>query len=114
MTALICAVLVALIVGVIVLTAIVGWGARVTRCQRVGLIVCASGLVLAGPSRFYGQPVGYADLMFVGGLAVYLLGRNLKFILRKADGLDGVEDGRLALPATPELVARLKQISRGR
>ena len=96
MIAVLCGLLAVVIVAVVFLAALMGWGDRVTRCQRYGLCVMASGLILAAPSR-YVQGVGLADLMFLLGLAVYLLNRHLKFILRRADALDGAHDGRYNL-----------------
>lgn len=85
------------VVGVVVASAVMGWGARVTRWQRFGLIIFASGLTLAAPARYFGQAVGLPDLMMLAGLFIYLLARNAKYILRRADALDGREDGRLSL-----------------
>lgn len=111
MIEILCASIAAYVVGIVVLTAIVGWGHRVTRCQRVGLLLMAAGLVLAAP-QIYQRGVGLADLIFLSGMATYLTARNLKFILRHADAIDGVEDGRLSLPATThELMARIRHVS---
>lgn len=95
MIALVSGFLLVLVVGIVLAASVMGWGARVTRCQRVGLLVFAAGMVMAAPARFLGQPVGFPDLMMLAGLALYLLARNLKYILRKVDGLDGVFDDRL-------------------
>ncbi len=86
-----------IIVAVVVLTALMGWGDRVTRYQRIGLCVMASGLILAAPSR-YMQGVGLADLMFLSGIATTLIARHWRHILQRADRLDGVEDGRIEWP----------------
>lgn len=105
-----CALLAIVVVAIVMMSALMGWGARVTACQRWGLCTMASGLVLAAPSR-YAQGVSFADLMFLGGLCLYLLARNIKFILRRADALDGVQDGRLVLPPTRELIERVRRVS---
>lgn len=86
----------AFIVGVVVLAAIVGWGARVTRCQRIGLCVMAGGLVWAAPARLLGDQPGWPDLMFLSGLALYLAARHGRQIMERVDRLDGVEDGRVS------------------
>ncbi|WP_438853180.1 hypothetical protein [Brevundimonas nasdae] len=86
----------AFIVGVVVLAAIVGWGARVTRCQRIGLCVMAGGLVWAAPARLFGAGPGLPDLMFLSGLALYLAARHGRQIMERVDRLDGVEDGRVS------------------
>lgn len=87
----------ALVVGIVVLAAIMGWGERVTRGQRIGLCVMAAGLALAAPARLFGHPPGLGDLMFLSGLAAYLVARHGRSILQRADRLDGIEDGRLSL-----------------
>lgn len=86
----------AFIVGVVVMAAIVGWGARVTRCQRIGLCVMAGGLVWAAPARLFGAGPGWPDLMFLSGLALYLAARHGRQIMERVDRLDGVEDGRVS------------------
>ncbi len=86
----------AFIVGVVVMAAIVGWGARVTRCQRIGLCVMAGGLVWAAPARLFGAGPGLPDLMFLSGLALYLAARHGRQIMERVDRLDGVEDGRVS------------------
>ncbi len=96
MIAVLCGLLAVVIVAIVFLAALMGWGDRVTRCQRYGLCVMASGLILASVDRFM-QGVGLADLMFLLGLATYLLNRHLKFILHRADALDGAPDGRYNL-----------------
>lgn len=86
----------AFIVGLVVMAAIVGWGARVTRCQRIGLCVMAGGLVWAAPARLFGAGPGLPDLMFLSGLALYLAARHGRQIMERVDRLDGVEDGRVS------------------
>ena len=86
----------AFIVGVVVMAAIVGWGARVTRCQRIGLCVMAGGLVWAAPARLFGAGPGLPDLMFLSGLALYLAARHGRQIMERVDRLGGVEDGRVS------------------
>jgi drug/metabolite transporter (DMT)-like permease len=95
------AVAAAIVVGTVVLAAVMGWGERVTRCQRIGLCVSVAGLVLAAPARLYGHGPGLGDLMFLSGFAAYLLARHGRAILKRADRLDGVEDGRISLRPKP-------------
>lgn|SRR5690606_33884617 len=90
----------AFVVGIVVLAAVIGWGARVTRCQRTGLCIMAAGLVWAAPARLFGAAPGLPDLMFLSGLALYLAARHGKHIMDRVDRLDGVEDGRITLPAS--------------
>ncbi|WP_433934397.1 hypothetical protein [Brevundimonas diminuta] len=87
----------AFVVGIVVLAAVIGWGARVTRFQRLGLCVMAAGLVWAAPARLFGAAPGLPDLMFLTGLALYLAARHGRHIMRRADRLDGAEDGRISL-----------------
>ncbi len=87
----------AFIVGIVVLAAVIGWGARVTRFQRIGLCVMAAGLVWAAPARLFGAAPGLPDLMFLTGLALYLAARHGRHIMSRADRLDGAEDGRISL-----------------
>ncbi|GAA0216058.1 hypothetical protein QOZ96_002467 [Brevundimonas nasdae] len=91
----------AFIVGLVVMAAIIGWGARVTRCQRIGLCVMAGGLVWAAPARLFGAGPGLPDLMFLSGLALYLAARHGKRIMGRVDQLDGVEDGRMSWRRRP-------------
>lgn len=99
----------AFVVGIVVLATVIGWGARVTRCQRLGLCVMAGGLVWAAPARLFGAAPGLPDLMFLAGLALYLAARHGKHILSRVDRLGGVESGRINLspsargrgPSTP-------------
>lgn len=109
MIAVLCGLLAAVIVVVVVLAALMGWGEQVTRCQRYGLCIMASGLILAAPSR-YSQGIGLADLMFLAGIAVALVSRHWRGILKRADCLDGVEDGRVRLSSLAR--ARIERVSR--
>ena len=88
----------AVIVGIVVLATVIGWGERVTRFQRIGLCVMAAGLVWAAPARLFGAMPGMPDLMFLSGLALYLCARHGKHIMVRVDRLDGIEDGRVGLP----------------
>jgi len=87
----------AFIVGMVVLAAVLGWGARVTSWQRRGLCLAAAGLAWAAPGRFTGAAPGLPDLMFLSGLALYLAARHGHHIMTRLDRLDGVEDGRISL-----------------
>ncbi|WP_296174214.1 hypothetical protein [uncultured Brevundimonas sp.] len=87
----------AFVVGIVVLAAVIGWGARVTRFQRIGLCVMAGGLVWAGPGRLFGLAPALPDLMFLSGLALYLAARHGHHIMTRVDRLDGAEDGRINL-----------------
>ena len=98
MTAWLTAACVAIIVLVVVLAALIGWGERVTRWQRNGLLLMSAGLIWAAPARFWGYDAGLPDLMFLAGLALYLVARHAKHILHRADALDGIEDGRVRWP----------------
>lgn len=109
MIAVLCGLLAVVIVVVVVLAALMGWGERVTRCQRYGLCIMASGLILAGPSR-YAQGLGLADLMFLSGIALALVARHSRSILKRADCLDGIEDGRVTLSHLAR--ARIDQVSK--
>lgn len=96
MIAVLCGLLAAVIVVVVVLAALLGWGEQVTRGQRYGLCIMASGLLLAAPARYF-QGIGLADLMFLTGIATALVSRHWRSILKRADRLDGVEDGAVNL-----------------
>lgn len=86
-----------IVVGIVALAAVVGWGARVTRFQRIGLIVMAAGLTWAAPARLFGATPGMPDLMFLSGLALYLCARHGAHIMARVDRLDGIEDGQIRL-----------------
>lgn len=87
----------AVIVGIVVLATVIGWGERVTRFQRIGLCVMAAGLVWAAPARLFGATPGMPDLMFLSGLALYLCARHGAHIMARVDRLDGIEDGQIRL-----------------
>lgn len=94
------AVLSAVVVGVVALAALTDWGGRVGpvgRVGRLGFTCMAGGLLWAAPGRFTGMAFGLADLMFLFGLATALLSLFGPGIWRRADALDGVEDGRINL-----------------
>ena len=58
------------VVGLILLVGVLDC-IRVPRHQRLGLVMTAAGLMWAGPARWQQGP-GFADLLFVTGLAVQL------------------------------------------
>lgn len=94
------AVLSAVVVGVVALAALTDWGGRVGpvgRFGRLGFTCMAGGLLWAAPGRFSGAPAGPADLMFLFGLAMALLSLFGRGIWRRADALDGAEDGKIKL-----------------
>ena len=93
----------AFVVGLVVLAAVIGWGARVTRCQRIGLCIMAAGLVWAAPARLFGAGPGLPDLMFLSGMALYLAARHGRHIMGRVDRMDGVEDGRISLPPSAKV-----------
>jgi len=85
----------AVIVALVVLAAVMGWGGQMSRTLRLGLCAMAAGLVGAGVGRAMQAPVGWFDVLFLGGLVVYL-GRSYgAAILSHADACDGAADGRL-------------------
>lgn len=86
------------VVGIVVLAALCGWGEARSLGQRLGLCGLAAGLVAAGIDRALMRPVGWGDLLFLGALALYLAFTYVPAILRRADALDGVIDGRISLP----------------
>lgn len=88
----------AMIVGIIVLAAILGWGGPMPWPQRLGLCAVAAGLVGASPDRFLQRPVGLFDLILLAGLVLYLAASYGAAIARRADALDGRPDGRLQPP----------------
>lgn len=81
--------LAAAVVGVILLAAVAGWGARVTRWQERGLLITAVGIVIGAYDRLLSRPVGIGDVALFGGLLLYLVARHGKHILRRADHFDG-------------------------
>lgn len=85
----------AVVVGLVVLAAVMGWGGQMSRTLRVGLCAMAAGLVGAGVGRAMQAPVGWFDVLFLGGLVVYL-GRSYgAAILHHADACDGAAAGHL-------------------
>lgn len=94
------AVLSAVVVGVVALAALTDWGGRVGpvgRFGRLGFTCMAGGLLWAAPGRFSGSAAGPADLMFLLGLVMALLSLFGRGIWRRADALDGAEDGKISL-----------------
>ncbi len=87
----------AVIVGVVVLGASLGWAAEVSVRQRTGLVLLAAGLVGAAPARAMQAGVGLFDFIFLLGLAIYLLDRHGPEIVRRADAADGAVDGVIHL-----------------
>jgi hypothetical protein len=72
--------LVALIVAVVVLKGILGWGGEISRAQRVGLCMIGAGAVWAAPTRYLGLPPGLGDLLLFLGITTLVLsvfGRSL-------------------------------------
>lgn len=63
--------------------------------QRAGLSCAAGGLIAAGAPRLLGHPPGWADLLFLGGLLVFLARTYGGHLMARLDALDGVADGRL-------------------
>ena len=86
------------VVSIILMAAVVGWGARVSCAQKRGLLIMAAGVVVITPARLLQHEIGLGDVALLGGMASYLWARHGKPILKRADRLDGVEDGRLGLP----------------
>ena len=84
------------IVGVICLAAVMGWG-QMTRFQRWGLIWLAAGLVGAAADRALQRPVGLFDVLMLSGVAVYLVATYGPAIWQRADAADGAADGRVSL-----------------
>lgn len=85
----------AVVAGMVVLTAVMGWGGDVGRWRRIGLCAMGAGLVWAGPSRFLGYPPGLGDLIFLCGLSIHLTALYGHGWRRRIDGLDGTVDGRI-------------------
>jgi len=80
------------VVGVICLAA--AWG-QTTRLQRWGLVLVASGFVGAAADRALQRPVGLFDVMMLMGLALYLVITYGPAIWKRADALDGHQDGQI-------------------
>lgn len=77
----------ALIVAVIVVVALLGWGGSLTLSQRLGLAGVAAGIVWAGPGRALGREPGLGDALLLMGLLVYLLATYGRALLRRLDTL---------------------------
>lgn len=88
----------ATVAGMVVLTAVMGWGGEVGRWRRIGLCLTGAGLVWAGPSRLLGYPSGIGDLLFLVGLGVHLAALYGRAWWGRIDALDGVVDGHVSLP----------------
>lgn len=86
------------IVGVICLAAVMGWG-QMTRFQRWGLIWFAAGLMGAAADRALQRPVGLFDVLMLTGAALYLVTTYGRSILARADMMDGSRDGRWSFKA---------------
>lgn len=84
------------VVGVICLAAVMGWG-QMTRLQRWGLIWLAAGLMGASADRALQRPVGLFDVLMLTGAAVYLVATYGPTIWQRADAADGKTDGRVSL-----------------
>lgn len=88
------------VVAQVIMAAVLGWGGPMSAAQRLGLCATAAGLVGAGVGRASQQPVGWFDVLFLGGLGVYFAANYGAAILQRADdALDGV--GEAAKPAPP-------------
>lgn len=88
----------AAVVGIIVLAAVFGWGGQIGLVQRIGLCAAGAGLVGAGASRVLQGPVGWFDVLFLAGLALYLARTYGPAILKRADACDGAVDGHVRWP----------------
>ncbi len=86
------------VVGIIVLAAALGWGGKMSRTCRLGLCTMAAGLVGAGVGRATQAPVGWFDVLFLIGLALYLARSYGPAIVHHADAADGAVDGRFDFP----------------
>ncbi|PHY13393.1 hypothetical protein CSW58_06080 [Caulobacter sp. B11] len=88
-------VLAAAVVLMIATIALLGWGGVLSQAQRLGLAAVAAGIAWAGPGRALGRGPGLGDLLMLLGLVVYLAATYGPALFHKADGLDGVTDGRI-------------------
>ncbi len=92
-----------LVVAIVVMAAILGWGGSIGVLQRFGLCALAAGLVGAGAGRALQRPVGWFDVLFLAGLGLYLAANYGRAIWMRADALDGAADGRVSLsPGRPQ------------
>lgn len=73
------------IVGIVVLVSLMGWGGKVHWLQRLTLCAIAAGLVWAGPGRMFNWAVGTGDLLFLAGIAGYFLITYGPLIWTRAD-----------------------------
>lgn len=87
-----------MVVAVIVMAAVLGWGGRIGVLQRVSLCSLAAGLVGAAADRALQRPVGWFDVLFLIGLALYLARSYGPAIVHHADAADGAVDGRFDFP----------------
>lgn len=88
-------ILAATALGAVICALLMGWGGLLSRGQRLGLAMTASGLVLAAIPRFQGQPPGWGDVLMLVGFVAYLGATYLPAIARHIDGLDGAVDGKI-------------------
>lgn len=97
-------------VGILVLTVcllLVGWGGLLSRLQRLGLAMFASGLVLAAIPRFTGHPPGLGDVLMLTGLVLFFAATYGPKILQHVDGMDGVIDNSVRVgpvSISPEVI----------
>ena len=96
---------------------LVGWGGLLTRLQRLGLAMFASGLVLAAIPRFNGHPPGLGDVLMLAGLVLFFGATYGPKILCHVDGLDGAVDGRARIgpiSISPEAIREAMALDRRR
>lgn len=91
---------------VLICLLLLGWGGLLSLLQRVGLATFAAGLLLAAIPRFQGRPPGWADVVMLAGLALYLGATYAPRIIQHIDGLDGASDGRLDLAKAMKVARR--------
>lgn len=85
----------AVVVGMIVLIALLGWGGMMKRLERIGLFMTGAGLLWAGPVRLLGGGVSLGDLIFVLGLLLHLWALYGPALRLRADAIDGTVDGKV-------------------
>lgn len=96
---------------------LVGWGGLLSRSQRLGLAMFASGLVLAAIPRFSGRPPGLGDVLMLFGLALFFIATYGPKILQHVDGMDGAIDGRARVgpvSISPEAIRQAMALERRR